>query len=252
MPVLAVIPARLGSTRLPKKPLQLLAGEPLVVRVAERVQAMAIADRVVVATDAVEVERVVIRAGFRAVLTSSRHESGTERVAEAAGRAEFEDCDVVLNIQGDEPFLPREAVEGALDRLAQRDEVGTAAVPLPSAAVRDPGRVKVVTDLEGRALYFSRAPIPSVRNGGSPPGLVYWQHLGLYAFSRAALFRWAGFPPTPLELVERLEQLRALEHGMRIGVARLESPAPPGVDTPDDLREAEAHWHLTHEGGRAR
>lgn len=251
MPVLAVIPARLGSTRLPKKPLQLLAGEPLVVRVAEHVQAMSLADHIVVATEAAEVERVVVRAGFRAVLTSNRHESGTERVAEVAGRAEFEDCDVVLNLQGDEPFLPREAVEGALDRLA-KEEVGTAAVPLPAAAVGDPGRVKVVTDLEGRALYFSRAPIPSVRNGEPTPGLVYWQHLGLYAFSRAALFRWAALPPTPLELVERLEQLRALQHGMRIGVARLEYPAPPGVDTPDDLREAEAYWHLTHQRGRAR
>ncbi|HEX9754166.1 MAG TPA: 3-deoxy-manno-octulosonate cytidylyltransferase [Gemmatimonadales bacterium] len=252
MPVLAVIPARLGSTRLPKKPLQLLAGEPLVVRVAEHVQAMAVADWVVVATDAAEVAQVVLRAGFRALLTSRRHESGTDRVAEVASRAEFQNCDVVLNIQGDEPFLPREAVTGALDRLGLGDEVGTAAVPLQAAAAADPGKVKVVTELSGRALYFSRAPIPSVRNGGSAPGLVHWQHLGLYAFTREALFRWAALPPAPLEVVERLEQLRALQHGMRIGVARLDCPAPPGVDTPDDLREAEAYWHLTHEGRGAR
>jgi 3-deoxy-manno-octulosonate cytidylyltransferase (CMP-KDO synthetase) len=243
MRVLGVIPARLGSTRLINKPLQLLAGEPLVTRVVQRVAAYGLVDTLVVATDSPMVIQVAERTGVAAVLTDEAHTTGTERVAEVAARPEFRDYDVIVNIQGDEPFLDREALEGSLDRVAQGDEVGTAAAPLELALVKDPARVKVVTDLGGRALYFSRAVIPHRREPDDPSDGLYWQHLGIYAYTRASLARWVSLPPTPAELVERLEQLRALQNGMTIGVTRLSAPALPGVDTPEDLKRAEAHWH---------
>jgi 3-deoxy-manno-octulosonate cytidylyltransferase (CMP-KDO synthetase) len=243
MRVLGVIPARLGSTRLPNKPLQLLAGEPLITRVIERVLDHGLVDQVVVATDAEKVAGVAERSGVRAVLTSAAHPTGTDRVAEVAQRAEFAGFDTIVNIQGDEPFLSREALAGALDRLQQGDEIGTAATPLEPELADDPSRVKVVTDARGRALYFSRARIPALREPGDPTDGLYWQHLGIYACTRAALARWVALPPSEAEQAERLEQLRALHNGMSIGVARLREPALPGVDTADDLRRAEAHWH---------
>jgi 3-deoxy-manno-octulosonate cytidylyltransferase (CMP-KDO synthetase) len=242
MPVLGVIPARLGSTRLARKPLQLLGGEPLVVRVLARAHALAVTDEVVVATDAPEVQAVVERAGGRAIITASTHDTGTERVAEVARRSEFARFDVVVNLQGDEPFLPREAALGALDRITMGDDVGTAAVPLPAAEAGDPARVKVVLDERGRALYFSRALIPFPRDPDEVAA-EYWQHLGIYAYTRPALMRWVASPPCALERTERLEQLRALHLGLEIGVATLERTALPGIDTPADLARAEAAWH---------
>jgi 3-deoxy-manno-octulosonate cytidylyltransferase (CMP-KDO synthetase) len=243
MRVLGVIPARLGSTRLPNKPLQLLAGEPLITRVIQRVLEHGLIDRLVVATDAPMIAEVVERSGARAVLTDPAHRSGTDRVAEAARRGEFAGFDVVVNIQGDEPFVSREALTGALQRLELGDDVGTAAAPLDPALAADPSRVKVVTDARGRALYFSRAVIPHRRDPGDPSEGLYWQHVGLYAYTRPALECWVGARPSPAEEAERLEQLRALHCGLAVGVTRLAEPAPPGVDTPDDLRRAEAHWH---------
>ena len=243
MRVLGVIPARLGSTRLPNKPLQLLAGEPLITRVIQRVLEHGLIDRLVVATDAPMIAEVVERSGARAVLTDAAHRSGTDRVAEAARRGEFAGFDVVVNIQGDEPFVSREALTGALQRLELGDDVGTAAAPLDPALAADPSRVKVVTDARGRALYFSRAVIPHRRDPGDPSEGLYWQHVGLYAYTRPALECWVGARPSPAEEAERLEQLRALHCGLAVGVTRLAEPAPPGVDTPDDLRRAEAHWH---------
>ena len=243
MRVLGVIPARLGSTRLPNKPLQLLAGEPLITRVIQRVVEHGVMQELVVATDSQMIARVVERAGVRAVLTHDGHLSGTDRVAEAAGRPEFAGFDVVANVQGDEPFLPREALAGAVERVAGGDDIGTAASPLAVEHAADPARVKVVTDARGRALYFSRAAIPHRREPTDPAEGLYWQHLGLYVYTRVALERWVAAPPSPAEQAERLEQLRALHCGLTIGVARLTEPALPGVDTPDDLRRAEAHWH---------
>ena len=249
MRVLGVIPARLGSTRLPHKPLQLLAGEPLVTRVIQRVMALGLVDELVVATDSTMVVRVAELSGVRALLTRDSHATGTERVAEVAAREEFGGHDVVVNIQGDEPFLPQAALAGALERVAGGDDVGTAAAPLDADGVDDPSRVKVVADARGRALYFSRAPIPYRRDRGPAAPDLYWQHLGVYAFRREALAKWTRLAPAPAELAERLEQLRALHHGMRVGVARLDRPAEPGVDTPEDLRRAETHW-FAQEAGR--
>jgi len=247
MRVLGVIPARLGSTRIPNKPLQLLAGEPLVARVIQRVQRLGLVDELVVATDSAEIAAVAERAGVRAVLTDPAHQSGTDRVAEVASRAEFRGHEVIANIQGDEPFLPAAALAGALARVAEGDDIGTAAVPIAADVAMDPARVKVVADARGRALYFSRALIPHQRGSDPAPNDLYWQHLGVYAFRREALARWAGLEPPPEELAERLEQLRALHHGMTVGVARLEGPAEPGVDTPEDLRRAEARWNAQEE-----
>src|SRR5690349_13334280 len=240
MRLLGVIPARLGSTRLPNKPLQLLAGEPLVPRVIERVRELRLVDELVVATDAPMVAEVVERAGVRAVLTRADHPSGTDRVAEVAARAEFQGFDVIANVQGDEPFLDGDALRGAIERVRQGDDVGTAAAPLAVEAAADPARVKVVTDLKGRALWFSRAPIPFRRDADAATDGLYWQHVGLYVYARRALERWVALPPTAAEQAEKLEQLRALEHGMTIGVARLPVATAPGIDTQDDLTRAQA------------
>lgn len=242
MRVLGVIPARLGSTRLPNKPLQLLAGAPLVTRVVARVRALGLVDELVVATDSPLVLEVVQASGAQAVLTDPAHPSGTDRVAEVAARPEYAGFDVIANVQGDEPDLSREALAGALARVAEGCPIGTVAAPLPAAEAAEPARVKVVTDEQGRALYFSRAPIPYWRGEDAPPSRHYWQHLGVYAYTPAALAAWAALPPTAVELAERLEQLRPLAHGLPIGVARLEWPAEPGIDTPEDLRRAEARW----------
>jgi 3-deoxy-manno-octulosonate cytidylyltransferase (CMP-KDO synthetase) len=245
MPVLGVIPARLGSTRLPRKPLQLLGGVPLIIRVAERVRDIACMDVLVVATDAPEIAQVAGAAGFRVIMTSGAHQSGTERVAEVAARPEFSAFELIVNVQGDEPFVPGAALTGAISRVRGGDDVGSAAAPLDPALAADPARVKVVLDAEGRALYFSRAMIPHHRDPGPPPAGLYWQHLGVYACRREALRSWVALPPTPLEEAEKLEQLRALQHGIRFGIARLDAPVLPGIDTPEDLERAEHYWHDT-------
>jgi 3-deoxy-manno-octulosonate cytidylyltransferase (CMP-KDO synthetase) len=221
----------------------LLAGEPLITRVIQRVMEHDVLQDLVVATDSHMVAQVVERAGVRAILTSDGHVSGTDRVAEAVGRPEFAEFDVVANVQGDEPFLPRAALAGAIERIELGDDIGTAAAPLEVELMDDPARVKVVTDARGRALYFSRAAIPFRRESSDPSDGLYWQHLGIYVYRRAALTRWVAAPPSAAEQAERLEQLRALHLGLTIGVARLSEAALPGVDTLDDLRRAEAHWH---------
>jgi 3-deoxy-manno-octulosonate cytidylyltransferase (CMP-KDO synthetase) len=242
MRLLGVIPARLGSTRLPNKPLQLLAGEPLVTRVIERVRELGMVDELVVATDAPMIVQVVERSGVRAVLTRADHPSGTDRVAEVAALPEFRGFDVIANVQGDEPFLDPEALSGAIARVKGGDDVGTAAAPLAASEAADPARVKVVTDLSGRALWFSRAAIPFRRDADTSADGLYWQHVGLYVYTRQALERWVGLPHTAAEQAEKLEQLRALEHGMSIGVARLSAATLPGIDTADDLARAHGHW----------
>jgi 3-deoxy-manno-octulosonate cytidylyltransferase (CMP-KDO synthetase) len=237
VPHLVVIPARLGSSRLPRKPLLLLAGEPLIVWVVRRVVEAGVGDRVVVATDASEVAAVVERAGYEAVLTSPDHESGTARVREVVAAQSFNSYDLILNVQGDEPLVAPEALRGAATRVLGGDPIGTAAAPLDPSLAGDPNRVKVVVDARGRAVYFSRAPIPFDRDGTGD--VVYHQHVGVYAYTREALERWVRLPPPPAERWERLEQLRPLLSGIPIGVALLTAPAAPGVDTPDDLRYAE-------------
>lgn len=234
--LLIVVPARIGSTRLPEKPLRPLGGEPLVRVVARRVLDWRLDARFVVATDDARVIDAVAPLGVHGVMTAGRHGSGTERVAEVASRPEFADADVVLNLQGDEPFMPRAAAEGALERIRRGDAIGTAAQPLASRGLIHPDRVKVEVDERGRARRFYRHPSP---NACVRPHAVF-QHLGVYAYTRDALARWVTLPPVPDEFTERLEQLRPFHHGMPIGVSVLSETVPAGIDTIDDLRFAEA------------
>lgn len=243
MTVLAVIPARLGATRLPRKPLRLLGGVPLIVRVADRVAGMGVASRCVVATDSPEVMAVCQAAGIEAVLTRDDHLSGTDRVAEVAALPAFAHYDVLVNVQGDEPFVPQEAVAGAVALVTRGDApLGTAAAMAAPDILQRPDVVKVVCTDGGRALYFSRAPIPFLRDAAD----AHWQtplvrqHIGVYAYTREALARWVILPPHPLELTERLEQLRPLAHGLAIGVATIVTSGEGGIDTEDDLRRADS------------
>lgn len=199
-------------------------------------------DRVVLATDSPEIAAAVEGAGVDLVMTDPNHESGTDRVAEVARRAEYAEYDIIVNLQGDEPFMPIEAVTGAIARASGGDAIGTAAAPLDPELRHEPALVKVVCDATGRALYFSRSAIPHVRDAADLAATRWWQHLGVYAYRREALLAVTALPPAALELSERLEQLRALDAGYSIGVAFLETPAPAGIDTPHDLAAAEARW----------
>ncbi|MDP9348057.1 MAG: 3-deoxy-manno-octulosonate cytidylyltransferase [Gemmatimonadota bacterium] len=255
-PVLGIIPARIGSSRLPRKPLHPLAGRPLLEWVWRSVLSMEILDRVVIATDSEEVRDVARAFGAEVVLTAAEHPSGTDRVAEVTRRPEYEGFPVVLNVQGDEPFVRRGQVEAALACVRGGGwEIGTAAAPLASAAEwRDPSVVKVVRGDEGGALYFSRAPVPFLRDG--EPGTeewasgVYLRHIGIYAYRREVLLRWVALPEGTLERIERLEQLRPLAAGMRIGVGMAER-GEGGVDTPADAERAEQslRQQLLHAAG---
>jgi 3-deoxy-manno-octulosonate cytidylyltransferase (CMP-KDO synthetase) len=245
MSTLAVIPARLGATRLPRKPLLLLGGAPLIVRVWERVVAMQAADRVVVATDHPDIAAVIHAAGGEVAMTDPSHPSGTDRVAEVAAQSAYQGFDVLLNVQGDEPYLSADAVRGAVAMVRDHGlPLGTAAAEADESILLDPSLVKVVTDDAGRALYFSRAPIPFLRDPADAAHRrpLLRQHLGVYAYTREALAQWVGLPPHPLELIERLEQLRALAAGLAMGVAPVGPVAGGGIDTPDDLARANALW----------
>ena len=249
MKTLAVIPARLGATRLPRKPLRLLAGRPLVVRVWERVQAMNVADRCVIATDSEEVAAAAKQNGAEAILTSEKHPSGTDRVAEVARRKEFSSYDTIVNVQGDEPFVPVDAVRGALGMIGAKFSIGTAAVQAAPAILNEPSVVKVVTADDGRALYFSRAHIPFLRETKDFEDAALlrervWQHVGIYAYQRDALAKWVKLPVHPLERIERLEQLRPLAAGWPIGVALIAGPLRRGIDTEGDLAQANTEWTI--------
>lgn len=242
MRTLLVIPARLAATRLPNKPLRLLAGRALIARVWERVNGMGLGDRCVVATDDPLVVAAGEEVGAECVLTSSHCESGTERVAEVASRKEFGEYELFVNVQGDEPFIGRASVEGAIAMVSDsRFPIGTAAVHASREVLSNPHIVKVVTGDDSQALYFSRAGIPYPRDSEAA-GFKVLQHVGVYAYTRAALAKWVALPPHRLELIEKLEQLRPLAAGMSIGVAVTDDRAAAGIDTEEDLAHANAHW----------
>ena len=232
MKVLCVIPARYASTRLPGKPLSMIAGKPMIQHVYERACQAQLPDEVVVATDNELVEQAVLAFGGKAVMTSPDHPSGTDRLAEVA--LMYPDVDVIVNVQGDEPMIPPEVV----DRLAEvfkEDadlKMATMKVVMDEEDYNNPAAVKVVTDQRGYALYFSRSLMPYPRN--KPEGYKVFKHVGIYAYRRDFLLKYAALEPTPLERAESLEQLRALENGYKIKV--LESDFQGiGVDTPEDL-----------------
>lgn len=239
-PLLIVIPARLGSYRLLNKPLKMVGDEPLIHRVVQRVLAMDLDAEVVVATDSALVARAV-SAAAPVIMTSLSHRNGTERVAEVARLLESTDTEVVINVQGDMPFIPKEAVIGAVKRvLLDGDDVGTVVARVPSGVdtmIADPNRVKAVVDGLGMCVAFYR--LASWGDWPFPPlamGLA--EHVGVYAYRPDTLQRWATLPPTKLERELELEQVRALTAGMKIGASWLAEPAPLAVDTQDDLIEA--------------
>src|SRR5215472_11346736 len=241
--IAAVIPARLGSTRLSRKVLRELAGRPVVEGAWRAAVASGLMNPVLVATDAEEVAEVCRNRGIPVVMTSAECASGSDRVFEVAGRVH---ADIYVNIQGDEPTLTRDFFPPLL-ALFDRPEVqvATLAVPCPESEIANPNAVKVVTALDGRALYFSRSTIPYDRDGSGFGG--YHKHLGIYAYRKAALEKFASLPPGRLEQLERLEQLRLLENGIDIYVA--EAPADTiGVDTEEDLVRAEAVLRSREQG----
>jgi 3-deoxy-manno-octulosonate cytidylyltransferase (CMP-KDO synthetase) len=239
----AIVPARLASTRLPRKPLADLAGVPMVVRVAAQARAAGAA-QVVVAADSDEVVSVCRAHGVEAVLTAPTHATGTDRLAEACQLLGLADDAIVVNVQGDEPLIPPAVVAAVAARLAAdgASAIATAAHRLTNAAeFFSPHVVKVVLDAQARALYFSRAPIPWARDAFAadrsalPADLPVLRHVGLYAYRVAFLRRFPTLARAPIEQAESLEQLRALWHGERISVLTLDAPLPPGVDTAEDL-----------------
>jgi 3-deoxy-manno-octulosonate cytidylyltransferase (CMP-KDO synthetase) len=244
----AIVPARLASTRLPRKPLAELGGVPMVVRVARRAAAAG-AQRVVVAADGEEIAAACRAHGVEAVLTSPQHPTGTDRLAEACALLGLTDDSLVVNVQGDEPLIPPQVIADVAALLAREPDcaIATAAHPLHDAAeFFSPNVVKVVVDRAHRALLFSRAPIPWARDAFAaartalPAGLPALRHVGLYAYRAAFLRAYPRLERDALETFESLEQLRALAHGYRIAVLMLEGALPPGVDTPEDLERARA------------
>jgi 3-deoxy-manno-octulosonate cytidylyltransferase (CMP-KDO synthetase) len=238
-----VIPARYGSTRLPGKPLMLVGGRPMLQWVHEKALAVGAAE-VIIATDDERIASAAVGFGAKVQMTSPTHVSGTDRIAEVALRAGWEESDIVVNLQGDEPMMPAELVQQVAGLLRQHESgsIATLATRISSvSAFLDPNCVKVVTDLTGRALYFSRAPIPWGRDT-APAGMASQQgctgarrHVGLYAYRVAALRRLSLLPPSLMEQIEKLEQLRALENGMEIRVADALIAPGPDVNTAEDL-----------------
>jgi 3-deoxy-manno-octulosonate cytidylyltransferase (CMP-KDO synthetase) len=248
----AIIPTRLASSRLPGKALIEIAGKPMICWVAERAQAARNVDRVLVATDSQEIFEAVRRNGFESVLTDPNHASGTDRIAEVAAR--ILEAEIVVNVQGDEPMIAPETIERAVDAMAQELEknagagIVTSWEPIESSDdLLNPDLVKVVLDDAGYAVYFSRLPIPFPRDAvkrhgsieqalGKEPELLklFRKHTGLYVYRRDVLLEFTKWPQTQLERTEALEQLRALEHGVKIRVIEA-SGTSTGVDTPEDL-----------------
>ena len=238
-----VIPARMKSTRLPEKPLKLIAGKPMVVRVAETASRSE-ASRVVVATDHPAIEAVCREYGVEVVMTRESHPTGTDRLAEAVTKLGLSDDEIIVNVQGDEPLMPPEAVNAVAKLLVERPQcaISTAAHPiLDIENFRNPNVVKVVLDVEGNAITFSRAPIPYPRDewrkddGLLPTAVRPLHHLGLYAYRVGFLRRFPTLRQAPIEKSESLEQLRALYYGEKIAVLVLDKELPAGVDTEKDL-----------------
>lgn len=244
----AVIPARHASSRLPGKPLEDIAGRPMIEWVCGRAHASG-AREVIVATDDARIAEVCRGIDVRVEITAAAHASGTDRIAEVAERLGWSDTQIVVNVQGDEPLLPPELVRQVAALLEQRADatIATLVTPMgPDQRFDDPNLVKVVADRDGTALYFSRAPVPHHRDGA--PGDLVRRHVGLYAYRTGALRQLAATPPCALEQAEGLEQLRALWLGLRIVVEDAVEPPPRGVDTPEDLAEV----RRVVAGGRAR
>jgi len=236
--IVIVIPARYGSTRLPGKPLVSLAGTTMIQRVYERAKLSKLATRVIVATDDDRIVKAVEAFGGEARMTRTEHRTGTERVAEVAAHI---DGQVFVNVQGDEPLLEPEVVDAAISALLEDAATSVASVATPirvKADILDPNIVKTVLDFDENALYFSRAPIPWLRDAAAKMEVRYLKHLGLYVFQRDALLEYPTLPQGTLEKIEQLEQLRWLENGWKIRIAEVEHDSV-GVDVPEDVPKVE-------------
>ncbi len=241
VPFFVAIPARYGSTRLPGKPLRLIAGEPMIVHVARRARAAG-AEEVIVATDDSRIVAALTQTDVRVCLTRTDHVCGSDRLAECAELLAWPDNSIVVNLQGDEPLAPASGIRAVAEALAESP------APMATLATRikfreellNPNCVKVVCDVNGSARYFSRAPIPYPRDaltstGSELPDALFLRHIGIYAYRAEFLRRFAALEPTPLEQLESLEQLRALEHGFSIAVGIAPEAFPAGIDTEEDL-----------------
>ena len=234
---LVVIPARLGSTRLPRKPLADIGGKPMVIRVAERAQ-QSNAQSVVVATDSPEIQAVCDEHRIECLLTSPDHPTGTDRIAEVAQLLKLPADTLVVNVQGDEPLIPPELINQVAQTLADNAAcaISTVAVPITDEAeITNPNVVKVVLNRSNEALYFSRATIPFVRDAETSVKVTHLRHLGIYAYRADFLQAYTRLEPAPPEQAEALEQLRALWNGYRIAVHTASEAPPAGVDTAEDL-----------------
>ena len=238
---IGVIPSRWASTRLPGKPLAMIAGKPMIQRVAERVVQAKSLDAVLVATDDQRIADAVASfsiPGVEAVMTREDHPSGTDRIAEAIANT---DCDVVINVQGDEPLMDPKLIDQLAEVMTSGDwDMATAAAPIDNEAdLKSPDVVKAVFAADGQALYFSRAPIPHVRDAGTDASGAHWRHIGIYAYRRDYLLKLVAELPCALENLEKLEQLRALHIGCRMNVLQV-ADIGIGVDTPEDILKVEA------------
>jgi 3-deoxy-manno-octulosonate cytidylyltransferase (CMP-KDO synthetase) len=252
-PFIVAIPARYGSTRLPAKPLRQIEGVPMVVRVAQRAL-QAGASQVVVAVDDQRIADALTGLGVDICMTRSDHASGSDRLAECAAHYAWADDAIVVNLQGDEPFAPAAGIRAVAQALSGDEApMATLATPIIDAEeLFDPNVVKLVRGADGRAMYFSRAPLPWARDAFAtdrqalPSGSPFLRHIGIYAYRAGFLARYAALPRTPLEQTESLEQLRVLEHGHAIAVRLSPEPFPPGIDTLADLERAEQWLRTRH------
>ncbi len=249
MKITAVIPARYASTRFPGKALADIGGKPMIQHVYERTCRASLVSRVIVATDDPRIADVIQQIGGEAVMTSASHETGTDRLAEVARDL---DCDLVVNVQGDEPLIDPAMIDQAIQPFFDSPDIKMSTLKTRVLCLHDflsPNVVKVVTDLAGNALYFSRSPLPFFRDkwqdlkddSFASGRMLCYKHVGLYVYRRDFLLEFAAMPPTFLELSEKLEQLRAVENGVRIRVVETEF-ASIGVDTPDDLSKAQERY----------
>ncbi|MEK7845403.1 MAG: 3-deoxy-manno-octulosonate cytidylyltransferase [Nitrospinota bacterium] len=232
--IIAIIPARYASTRFPGKPLAIINGKSIIQYVFKAASKASLINRVIVATDDERIFKKVEEFGGEAWMTSSNHISGTDRISEVAKKI---DADIIVNVQGDEPLIEPEVIDEAVKPLMNNSEIFMATLKtkiITNEELKDPNVVKVVTDRDDFALYFSRFPIPYVRDTASQLPLTHYKHIGLYVYRKDFLIKFSELSPTPLEETEKLEQLRALEHGYKIKVIKTDYDSI-GVDTPEDL-----------------
>jgi 3-deoxy-manno-octulosonate cytidylyltransferase (CMP-KDO synthetase) len=252
-PFIVVIPARLSSTRLPRKPLADIGGAPMIVRVAQQAQKSQ-ASRVIVATDSDEVLDICEQYHIETLKTRPSHLTGTDRLSEVVEILQLLDDSMLVNVQGDEPFIPSELINLVAKALHDSPSAAIATVGVPlreEADIQNPNIVKIIHNHLGEALYFSRAPIPFLRDPGSAINpaqrlVPCLRHIGLYAYQSHFLRAFASLSPSPIELAESLEQLRALWYGYKIQIVQSHEAPPAGVDTPEDLYRAQQKWDQLH------